>query len=369
MQWPVLLMSLALDQGGSERQLAETAKALDRSKFQPHVGCLRPEGMRAEELRAWGVPVVHFPIESYASPGAISGAWRLARYIRTKGIRLVHTFDYPLTAFAVPVARYFTPAAVLSSQRAHRELVPRSYLRIIRATDRMVNAIVVNCEFLRQHLEQDEHVPHGRIELCYNGIDLEAFRPGESPRPPGLNPGDFVIGVVCALRPEKGLETLLQSFAQVRHLRAQMKLAIVGGGPMLEPLQSQARALGVSENCIFANATSQVTGWLRAMDIFVLPSLSEALSNSLMEAMACGCCSVASDVGGNPELIAPGERGLLFEKGRAEALAAALSQLVRDDLLRRKLAANGCEFLHRNFSLQTAAKRMGDIYCKILEER
>lgn len=369
MQWPVLLMAIELDQGGSERQLAETARALDRSKFQPHVGCLRPKGMRAEELKAAGVPVVQFPVHSFLSASAISGAWQLARYIRAHNIRLVHTFDIPLTAFAVPVARFLTSAAVLSSQRCHRDLIPPSYLRVIRMTDRVVDKIVVNCEFVRRHLEQDEHVPAERIEVCHNGIDLDVFRAGESPRPSLLPAGAFVIGVVCVLRPEKDLSTLLQAFARVRHLRSEMKLAIVGGGPLLEPLQGEARALGIFDDCVFANSTRQVTGWLHAIDIFVLPSLSEALSNSLMEAMACGCCSVASDVGGNPELIAHGERGLLFEKGNADSLTAALEQLIQNDSLRRKLASNGCEFLHSNFSIQTAAKRMGDIYSKILSER
>src|ERR1700735_2500537 len=99
MAWPVLLLARELDLGGSERQMTEIAKTLDRSRFDPHVGCFRPHGLRNPELGAGGVPIVLFPVDSFPSPGALSQAWKLASYIRRRGIRLVHTFDYPLTLF------------------------------------------------------------------------------------------------------------------------------------------------------------------------------------------------------------------------------------------------------------------------------
>lgn len=363
----VLLLIRELHLGGSERQMTEIARGLDRSRFEPHVGCFKAEGIRGDDLRAAGVPVTTFPVRSFVSASAVQGAWKLARYIRRHNIRLVHTFDYPLTAFAVPVARLATRAVVVSSQRAHRELLPGIYATLVPKTDRFAHAIVVNCEFLKRHLIDDYDVRAERIRLCYNGIDLEQFHPGASPRPDALPAGSLVIGVVCALRPEKGLLTLIDAFAKVRPLEPTLKLAIVGSGEMLPRLEARATELGISGACVFQPATQSVADWLRAIDIFVLPSLSEALSNSLMEAMACGCCAVASDVGGNPELIAPGERGLLFERGNAEALAGALRQLIANPPLRKQLAANGARFLRETFSLAASAQRMGAIYTELLE--
>ena len=369
MAWPVLLLAYELNQGGSERQLTEIAKALDRSRFEPHVGCLRPGGLRAEELKAAGVPIVHFPVQSLVSPSALSGAWQLARYIRRHKIRLVHTYDYPLTAFAVPVARFLTSTIVLSSTRSHRELVPRNYLKLVRITDHLVEAIVVNCEFLRRHLVQDENVPPDRIELCYNGIDLEEFRPMDNARPTALPPDALVIGVVCVLRPEKDVATLLKAFAHARKLGPRLKLAIVGSGEMRDPLEAEARALGIWEDCVFAPATRQVADWLRAIDIFVLPSLSEALSNSLMEAMACGCCAVASNVGGNPEQVRNGETGLLFEPRDSAGLGDILRRLLEDEPLRRRLAAAGQRMVGERFSIQSSVERMSAIYSKLINAR
>ena len=367
MPWPVLLLARALDMGGSERQLTEIAKGLDRSKFEPIAGCFQGEGVRELELADAGVSIVNFPVRSFVSAGVISGASQFVRYIRANKIKVVHTFDYPSTVFAVPLARFFTSAVVVSSQRSHRDLIPSNYRKLVRMTDRLADAVVVNCEYVRRHLVNDEHVPARRIELCYNGVDLETFHPLDVPRPPELPADALVIGVVCVLRPEKGLSTLLNGFARVRSSCAGIKLAIVGSGPMLEPLQSEARALGIFEDCVFVPATQQVTTWLRAIDIFVLPSLSEAFSNSIMEAMACGCCTVASNVGGNPELVRNGETGLTFEAGDSEGLRVVLRTLIENEALRRRLAAAGAQFMTERFSTRASAERMAEIYTQLIE--
>ena len=104
------------------------------------------------------------------------------------------------------------------------------------------------------------------------------------------------------------------------------------------------------------------------MDIFVLPSLSEALSNSLMEAMACGCCAIASDTGGNPELVRDGETGLLFPTGDITSLAARLDCMLANRDTRRCLASHGAQFMREHFSREAAARRMGEIYTSYLEQ-
>jgi glycosyltransferase involved in cell wall biosynthesis len=360
---PVLLMVRELNLGGTERQTAEIAKSLDRSRFDPRVGCFRPSGLRAVELRAAGVPLVHFAVPSLAS---VKGALQIAAYIREHKIRLVHTFDTPANLYGVPASRMAASAVVLSSQRADRALWPPLLRHALRITDHMVDGIVVNCEFLRRHLRDEEKVSPRLIHLCYNGIDTSAFQPAKDARPEALRSAPLVVGVVCSLRPEKGLRTLLDAFAAVRELVPGMKLAIVGSGPCLGDLQDRARVLDILPDCIFEPATARVADWLHAMDVFVLPSLSEALSNSLMEAMACGCCVAASRVGGNPELVAHGETGMLFEPRDVAGLARVLRLLVRDPALRGQLALNAARLIHSRFSLLAAARRMGEIYSALL---
>lgn len=349
--------------GGSERQMAEIAKALDRSRFDPRVGCFRPTGLRADDLRVAGVPIVHFPVDSLAS---IKGALRIAAYIREQNIRLVHTFDTPANLYGVPAARLAGSPVVLSSQRVDRALWPAAVRHGLRVTDRLVDGTVVNCEFLRRHLRDEEKVPAGSIHLCYNGVDTGTFVPLRGVRPEALRTASLVVGVVCGLRPEKGLNTLLEAFAAVRGQMSAMKLAIVGSGPCLADLQERARILGILPDCVFEPATPRVADWMRAIDIFVLPSLSEALSNSLMEAMACGCCIIASRVGGNPELVTHGETGMLFEPRDAAGLADILRSLLRDPARRDALASSAVRLIHNRFSLAAAARRMAEIYSALL---
>ena len=366
MKHRVLLMSLALDQGGTERQLTEIALGLDRTRFEPYVGSFRAYGLRADQLREAGVPVIEFPIQSFRSPAALGGIWRMMRFIRGHKISLVHAFDGPLVLYATPVTHYLTTAVMLSSQRAHRGLAP-DYHKLLRWTDRLVDGIVVNCQYMKTHLTREESVPERLIRICHNGIDLSQFHPAPALRHASL-PGDtFVIGVVCVLRPEKGLDILIDAFAMVRPLRPRMKLVFVGSGSELPELQRRAQEAGVFQDCVWQPATPDVAGLLRNFDIFALPSRSEALSNSLMEAMACGCPAVASNVGGNPELIEHGVRGLLFEPEKPEALAEALRCLIESPEFRRTLARNAEQFIREEFSAEISAARMGQIYASFLE--
>jgi glycosyltransferase involved in cell wall biosynthesis len=358
-RWPVLLMALELNQGGTERQLAEIARSLPRDSFVPHVGTFRSGGFRWRELEAHGVDPVCFSISTLADP---RGLVRIARYIRRHGIRLFHAFDWPAGLYGVPAARLGGADVVLSSQRGHRSLAPPRFRHWRRIADKMADGLVVNCEFLRNHLIADEHIPPGRIHLCYNGIDLRTFHPGPRTRPAPLQHASLVIGVVCVLRPEKDLLTLLDAFAAVRCRCPGMKLAIVGSGPCLPELEARAHALGIEEDCLFQPATADVPGWLHGIDIFVLPSLSEAFSNALMEAMSCGCCVVASRVGGNPELVTDGESGLLFEPGDSSALAAILTRLIDQPGERDRLGTQAAVRVSERFRVEDSARRMGEIY-------
>jgi glycosyltransferase involved in cell wall biosynthesis len=291
---------------------------------------------------------------------------RLGSYIRNHGIRLVHAFDTS-AVFVVPVARALRVPAILASTLGDRKLLDRRSHRQMRWIDRMVDAVVVNCEAMRRHLVEDEHVPVGRIELCYNGVPTSEFFPAEGSRPDAISKTGLVIGTVCVLRPEKALTLLQEAFAGVRHSHPGMKLVLVGSGPQLAGLRENAARLGIAEASVFVAATREAASWMRSMDIFVLPSYSEAFSNALLEAMACGCCVVGSRVGGTPELIGSNEeRGLLFASGDACELASKLSRLIADKELRSSLGNRAAEFVHENLTVEIAAKRTAAIYEKML---
>jgi glycosyltransferase involved in cell wall biosynthesis len=360
-------MARALDAGGTERQLTETAIALDRRHFEPYVACFDARGVRADDLRRAGVPVVEFPVRSFAAPGTAALGWRFVTWLRSQRVVLLHLFDYPSVLFGVPLGRLARVPIVLSSQRGDRRLFPPSAHLALRVTDRLVDGIVVNSDYIRRLLATRDGVPDPLMHTCHNGLDPSVFHPSGTRLRPEIARDGCVIGIVAALRPEKSIGTLLEAFAGLRDSRHH--LVIVGEGPCRLDLEAQARVLGLTTRCTFVPGTSEVAAWYRGIDIFVLPTLNESFSNSLMEAMACGCCVVATNVGGNPELVRDSENGLLFEAGNTADLTACLERAIGSDELRRSLGNAARRTIEAAYTNEIAARRIGELYKQQLNGR
>jgi glycosyltransferase involved in cell wall biosynthesis len=357
----VLITVRELDQGGIERDVAKIATHLDRERFDPHVLAFWAHGFRYDELRAAGVPVIEIPVRSFTSLETLRLAAELRRYIIQHGFQVVHSYDASYV-FACTVARLSGVPLTIGSQLSYLDTVDKRTQMWLRLGSRVPNAMLANCEAMRRYLIDDEHVRENRVEMIYNGVDTTQFYPPES-RPVKAS----VIGIVCALRREKNLPLLQQAFAKVHAAHPELKLVIVGSGAELKSLEENAARLGIADALDFIPATRDVPDWLRRMDIFVLPSYSEAFSNSLLEAMACGCAVVGSRVGGMPELTgANEERGLLFPSGNADELANQLKRLIANDALRRDLGSKAAEFAKESLSIEIAAERTGAMYERLL---
>jgi L-malate glycosyltransferase len=366
---PVLLLVRELGIGGCERDLTKLAKFLDRSQFLPHVGCFHSDGLRSEELRAAGVPIVRFPVHSFQSWSAVKGARQMGRYLREHQIKLVHCFDVPMVVFGVPTAYYNRIPAIVSAQLGQRELHAKIYRKLLRFTDRLADVVVANSRAIQQYLIDREHIAAERTYLCYNGVETSVFHPSTEPKPVAVAGASLVIGTVCALRPEKRVDLLLKAFAQVRHLLPGMKILIVGSGPVLPQLEALRNELGIAGDCIFEPSQTDVAPWMHALDIYVMSSESESFPNALLEAMACGCTVVGSRVGGIPELITDGLSGLLFESNNVEDLAAALGKLILDPALRLHFAAQAAVLARDTFSMKINAHRNETLYRTLLARK
>lgn len=367
----VLLMVRELGQGGCERDLAKLAQAIDRSKFVPHVGCFIAKGVRLPDIESLGVPLVEFPVHSFASRSALHGAKLMARYIKDHQIKVVHCFDGPTVLFGVSVSYFNRVPAIVSAQLGKRELYTKMHHRLVRATDRLADVIVANSIAIQDYLINQERVPADRTHLCYNGVDTNVFHPRaeHEPRPPFLNNASLVIGTVCAIRREKRVELLVKAFAKVRSLAPGMKLLIVGSGPEVPHLQALCDELKLSEDCLLEPSKTEVASWMRMLDIFVIPSETESFPNGLLEAMACGCSSIGSRVGGIPELINEGVSGLLFESMNVDDLAAKLAQLIQERALRQRIAQQGAREAREKFSLAAFARNNETLYERLLNRR
>ena len=208
-----------------------------------------------------------------------------------------------------------------------------TYRRLRRFLSPLVDRFICVSRDLAQWLETDVGIKPGKIRQIYNGVDHERFSAvaaDPSLAPAGfLGHDSFVVGTVGRLAAVKDQATLLCAVEHILEQRpalgGRLRVIVVGDGPLRRELEEQAQ--GIDARVWFAGDRKDVPALMTLMDVFVLPSLGEGVSNTVLEAMSCGRPVVASDVGGNPELVAPGETGYLFPVGDAACLAEQIFEL------------------------------------------
>lgn len=213
------------------------------------------------------------------------------------------------------------------------------------------------------------------VAQIYNGVDTVRFSPPVSkPRIDGCPfpaSSHWLVGTVGRLQPVKDQATLVRAFALAckrdGEAARQMRLVIVGDGPERDALSELLRQAGVSDRAWLPGAMNDVPGVLRGLDCFVLPSLSEGISNTILEAMATGLPVIATGTGGNPELITNGQTGCLVPVGDPEALAEALIVLWRDRNSTQRLGAEARREVERRFSIERMVNDYAELYRRLLE--
>lgn len=220
----------------------------------------------------------------------------------------------------------------------------------------LIERYVTVSQHLQRYLTGRVGIAPARISQIYNGVDTTRFTPREDgPRcamPAGFARGDaLIIGTVGRMQPVKDQATLLRAFAGLAPRHARARLVMAGSGPLAADLRALAAALGVGERVWFPGTVHDVAGVLRHIDVFVLPSLSEGISNTLLEAMASGVPALATSVGGNPELVQEGLTGRLFQPGDVPALSRLLDDYLTHPALRLAHGAAARRVAVERFSL------------------
>ena len=369
---PILLMARELNQGGCERDLARLALGFRNSPFEPHVACFRSGGMRYEELARAGIPLLNLEMRGFRSPSALSAAVRLARYVRKRRIRLVHAMDVPTASFATPVCRAAGTPAILSCQLSFRSMYGRGERKLMGLADRLADRVVGNCQAVLDDLIQNYGVRPEKAALIYNGVELDRFQPPAEGRDRGVLPKEMrsakvIIGTLCALRPEKRVDVLIRAFAEIGPKKSDAWLVCVGSGAMEGEWKALAAELGVAGRVHFEPATPDAERWMRAFDIYSLPSDLESFPNGLLEGMACGCAPVASNVGGVPEMI--GDAGVLVPPSDVPALAGALRALAADAERIVTLGRAAAKRAAQRFSLENNLRNTAALYIETLQTK
>ena len=212
----------------------------------------------------------------------------------------------------------------------------------------------------------------GKMTRIYSGIELERFRPASEEEKKrlrkkwGLGEKDAVVGIVSKLWEGKGHAVLLDAFQEIRQIKRQTKLVIVGEGYLLNDLKSLAEKHGMNGAVIFAGFQADVAPLIATFDVAVLPSLFEGMGRVLLEAMAMGKPVVASRVGGIPDLVEHGVNGCLVRPGSAEELKDAILRILDDQALARKMGQAGREKTREDFDASAMVDAIERVYRKLL---
>jgi glycosyltransferase involved in cell wall biosynthesis len=360
----ILLLGDTLALGGSEGQFVEVACGLERAGWSVHVSCLRAEGPLRGRLDAAGLRAWSCGRGSFRSPRVLAAAWGLARYLRVHRIRLVHSFDFYSNLLGVPAARLARTPITIASQRDLGDLRPRFQRALHRAVLGLADHVLVNADAVGDQLKLDGGVAPGKIVVVRNGVDLARFAPAPTAR--RRVAGELTVGTLAKLRPEKGLVHLVHAAAVVKELYPHARFVIWGDGPLRADLERLIQNLGLGRTIELRGPTVEPEVALRELDIFVLPSVSEACSNALLQAMATRLAVVATGVGGNPALVKDEVTGLLVPPADGAALAKAIIRLIEDPALAAALAARAREQVRVEFGMGGMLARLQAFYERVL---
>jgi glycosyltransferase involved in cell wall biosynthesis len=363
--------------GGTERQFTYVTRSLDRSRFDVRVGCLARKGEFLKEIEALDIPISEYRISSLYGAATFSRQWRFAQDLRREGVRLVHAYGFYPNVFSIPSAR-LAGCVTVASVRDTGVFTDRIRLKTLfqKTACRLADRVVANSTAVRDWLI-NLGLKENHIEVIPNGIAVPAEPPQcldfKLRRQLEIPPSAPVIAAVCRLNQNKGIEYFLESAAAVSRWFPEARFLIVGSSyfdPQYKPrLESLAAQLNLGDRVIFTGERNDVPQLLQEINLSILPSLSEGLSNALLEAMAAGLPVVATNVGGNPEVVQHGRTGLLVPARDSAALGQAIIRILESPELARQFGKAGFERVRNHFSLTATVRRTENLYLELLEER
>ena len=362
--------------GGTENQFMTLSRRLDPTRFDLEFACLRRWGPFVQELVDRGIPLAEYPIPTFRSVQALAQQARLVRHISRQRIQIVHAYSFYGNVFAVPPARLVAPVVIASIRDCAPYLTPMQQ-RVQRYACQFADCVLVNADAVRDWLI-GEGYDRSKIVVIRNGVDLTRFSRAPDPRVMrrelGLPIAAPLVAVVSRLTRLKGLETFLEAATALKSSHPDVRFLIIGetapnDTAYLEVLTRLAADLGMADRVTFTGIRSDVPALLSSVDVSVMPSLNEALSNVLLESMAAGAPTVATRVGGTPEALVDNVAGLLVAPGDAPALAAAIGRLLDDRSLAARLGEAARQVIVDRFSVDRMVTSTEQLYLELVERK
>jgi glycosyltransferase involved in cell wall biosynthesis len=359
----LFLMVNSFETGGSERQFTVLARNLTPPRFETHVGCIMRQG-----------PLAHnFPEAPEFSLGGSLYRWQslrtrfnLSRHLRKHRVQVAHAFDFYANLTLIPAAKLARVPVVIGSHRQLGDLLTPAQFRVQAAAFRCCDAVVCNSAAAAERLIGAGLAPN-KIAVIGNALPVEAFAATTAVLP--KRPGVVRVGMVARMNHRyKNHSGFLRIAAEIHARMPNAEFVLAGDGPLRQEFEREAANLGLGSSTVFLGDRQDMPAVLASIDVAVLTSDSESLSNVILEAMAAGLPTIAYDVGGNSELLA-GQRGILIPAGNETSFADAVEKLLADAALREQVGYQAQQFARENFTLDRVRQRYMDLYLELLRRK
>lgn len=346
----------AVTPGGTERQALQFAMALHEGGYRVVVYVLR--GMVLAQPGEYPFEILYGGIPSLASLRGIVRLLGLVRWMKRERFQMVQTFLLESNLAGPVLARLAGVPFILGHRRNTNHWMSRSFALAQSFSNRFTNRLLANCERVKDFVVQHEGVRPEKVDILYSGIEVQRFARDPDARAAvrgrfAWNAEHIVVGTVATLRPIKGLAELMRAAVRVTTSDPRVRFLLVGDGPLRMELEKEIREMNLTNRVYLAGGQEDVAPFLQAMDIAVLPSRAEGFSNALLECMAAGLPTVATDVGGNREALGE-DAGRLVEAGRPDELARAILEFAASGEMRLKFGSAARERASRSFDAAAA---------------
>jgi glycosyltransferase involved in cell wall biosynthesis len=344
--------------GGTELQLIGLIERLNPEEYTPYLLTLRPSDTALTPANckhlAWNVP-------SLFSWAGFVALLKLIRFLRAEKISIVQTFFQDSTLFAGTAAHLARVPARIACFRDLGFWHNKTQAKLLKLVYQRMSGFICNANIVREHFIKQFQLNPGKMHVLRNGVDVNAL--------PYIDHANSCtdVGIVGNMtRQVKRTDLFIKAAGIVAQKYPEITWHIIGDGHMRQELEGLAKSRKVFEKIHFAGRVSDVAGYLEKLDVGVISSDSEGLSNALLEYMFKGVASVATAVGGNPELIEHEKSGLLIPPDDEQALANAITRLIEDSPLKNKLTLAARQKAEGEYSWEKCITAHHHYYCTLL---
>lgn len=352
-----------LGRAGTESQLLALIRGLDRRHFSPSLVLLNGEGEASRALEPDDCPILRLGLTKLASVKAVSASKRLRAFWREHRPDVAQIYFHDSAYFGVPVAKLCGIKHVVRVRNNLGYQQTRKHRLMSRMIRPLVSGVLTNSELGRDAIAAMDRMQADRVTVIENGVDLERYLWSPSPLE-GEGFGEresFTVGTVANLRPIKNIDGLMRAAVRVLERFPHARFEVAGEGEQRAELEKLHAELNLGERFALRGSVADVPGFLRVVDVAVLPSHSEGMSNAVLEFMAAGKPILATAVGANPKLLAGG-CGRLVPPGDETALAGGICELLSDAPARVALGSAARAKVEAEYSRGAMLRRFERFY-------